>query len=126
MGRQSKTPGLKLRGRIWSIDKRVKGYGRLVESCGTTDLEEAERYMNQRLHEIRQAEVYGIRPQRTFKQAAVKYLHQKQEKRSIKRDVYALNRVMPFIGHLRLDREERRCQVHARRAHAAAQRGEIR
>ena len=78
MGRR-KSPGLQKRGRIWWIDKKIKGYGRVAESCGTCDLAEAERYLTHRLEEIRHAMVYGIRPTRTFQQAAIKYLNDNLE-----------------------------------------------
>ena len=103
MGRR-KSSGLNKRGRIWWIDKRIKGYGRLAESCRTNNLEEAEQYLAFRLNEIRQATVYGVRPTRTFQQAAIKYLKENQHKRSLDRDVYAFNRIMPHIGNLQLDR----------------------
>ena len=99
-----KMPGLTNRGGVWHIDKRIKGFGRLSESCRTTDLKEAERFLIHRLEEIRLAEVYGVRPTRTFEQAAVKYIEDYQSKRSIERDVIALKIVMPFIGKLPLDR----------------------
>jgi hypothetical protein len=97
-------PGLTKRGDVWHIEKQIKGYGRLRESCGTTDLKEAERFLTHRLEEIRLAEVYGVRPTRTFEQAAIKYLEDYQYKRSIERDVIALRMVMPYIGQLPLDR----------------------
>lgn len=97
-------PGLTNRGGVWHIDKRIKGFGRLSESCRTTDLKEAERFLTHRLEEIRLAEVYGVRPTRTFEQAAVKYIEDYQSKRSIERDVIALKIVMPYIGKLPLDR----------------------
>jgi integrase len=103
MGRR-KSPGLQKRGRIWWIDKKIKGYGRVAESCGTCDLAEAERYLTHRLEEIRRAIVYGIRPTRTFQQAAIKYLNDYQRKKSLDRDVYAFNRIIPHIGDLTLDR----------------------
>ncbi|MDH3410655.1 MAG: site-specific integrase, partial [Gammaproteobacteria bacterium] len=103
MGRR-KSPGLKKRGHIWWIDKRIKGYGRMAESCGTTNLAEAEQYLAFRLNEIRQAMVYGIRPTRTFQQAAIKFLEDHQGRKLLERYVYAFVRVMPHIGHLRLDR----------------------
>ena len=99
-----KSPGLQKRGRLWWIDKRIKGFGRLCESCGTDRLSEAEQYLARRQEEIRNALVYGIRPTRTFAQAATKYLEENQHKRSIQRDVYALQAVMPFIGQLPLER----------------------
>ncbi len=47
-----KMPGLTNRGGVWHIDKRIKGFGRLSESCRTTDLKEAERFLTHRLEEI--------------------------------------------------------------------------
>jgi len=85
-----RTPGLTKRGEIWHIDKQVRGYGRVCESCETRDLREAERYLIHRLEEIREALVYGVRPTRTFEQAAKKYLEENTHKRSLDRDVYAL------------------------------------
>ena len=61
----SKKPmlGLRRRGGTWHIDKRVKGLpgGRLRESTGTCDLEQAEQYLVHRLEQIRNASVYGVR-----------------------------------------------------------------
>ncbi len=99
-----RSPGLQKRNGVWYIDKRIKGYGRICESCGTNSLDEAERYLARRLELVRQALVYGIRPTRTFIQAAKKYLEENQHKRSLDRDVYALNAVLPYIGNLPLER----------------------
>jgi integrase len=89
---------------IWYIDKRVKRYGRLCESTGTADRDEAERYLLHRLHELREVLVYGARPTRTFKEATEKYLFQNGAKKSISRDAGVLKDLEPFIGHLPLDR----------------------
>ena len=97
-------PGLTQRGGIWHIDKQVRGYGRVCESCDTRDLREAERYLVHRLEQVREARLYGVRPTRTFEQAAVKYLEENGHKRSLDRDVYALQSVMPYIAGLPLDR----------------------
>ena len=71
-----RTPGLKKRGQngIWTIDKRIKGYGRLYESTGTRDLAEAEQHLAFRLEQIRQEVFYGKRPDFSFREAATKYL----------------------------------------------------
>ena len=100
MGRK-RTPGLYRRGETWHIDKVVHGR-RLRESCETSDGEEAERYLNHRIQQIRNAAVYGIRPQRTFRDAAIKYLSE-EYKRSLHRDAQDLSLVVPFIGSLSLD-----------------------
>ncbi len=118
MGRR-KSPGLYKRGQIWWIDKSIKGYGRLAESCGTRDLGEAERYLTHRLEEVRRAMVYGIRPTRTFKQAAIKYLEDNQHKKGLERYIWAFHRAMPHIGDLRLDRIHNDSLAKYRRARRA-------
>ena len=95
-------PGLYKRGTqgIWHIDKCVKGYGRVHESTGSSDYKEAEQYLIRRLEEIRKASVYGIRPERTFRQAATKLLLDYQHKRSVDRYAQSLKILDPFIGDL--------------------------
>jgi hypothetical protein len=72
MGRK-KSPGLFKRGEYWHIDKAVFGC-RIRESTGTSSLEEAEKYLAKRIEEVRQASVFGVRPKRTFMEAAIKFL----------------------------------------------------
>ena len=100
MGRK-RTPGLFMRGGQWHIDKVVQGR-RLRESCGTSEIAEAERYLNHRIEQLRNATVYGIRPRRTFREAATKFLLE-EHKRSLHRDAQDLSLVVPFIGDLTLD-----------------------
>jgi integrase len=89
---------------VWHIDKRVRRYGRLCESTGTADREEAERYLIHRLRELREIRVYGERPQRAFRDAIQKYLGENSRKKSLDRDAAILKDVDSFIGHLPLDR----------------------
>lgn len=98
---RKKISGLLKRGDIWHINKRFRGE-RIRESCGTSDLEEAERYLARRMEEIRQAEVYGVRPKRTFRQAATKYLGE-ATKTTIAEDARNLELLDPFIGDLPLE-----------------------
>ena len=72
LGRK-KTAGLFKRGGFWHIDKRIRGR-RICQSTGSAELEEAERFLARLSEEIRQAEVYGVRPNRTFEQAAAKFV----------------------------------------------------
>ena len=105
MGRK-KTPGLFKRGGVWHIDKLIRGR-RVCQSTGTDSLEEAERYLGKLNEEIRQAEIYGVRPQRTFEQAAAKFVLENQHKRSIGSDVGRLKLLMPWIGEMPLDKIHR-------------------
>lgn len=95
-------PGLQKIGKIWHIEKRVNG-SRICESTGTGNLEEAERYLIRKLEAIRQATVYGIRPKRLFREAAIKFLREHQHKRSIKDDADRLKMLDKFIGDLALE-----------------------
>ena len=91
--------GLRLRGGIWHIEKRVNGR-RLRESTGTGSRVEAEQYLIRRLEEIRQQSVYGVRPNRIWREAALKYVKDHKHKRSIKRDVQDLKALDGYIGKL--------------------------
>ena len=105
MGRNT-TPGLKKRAGIWHIDKRIGGR-RICQSCGTGKLEEAERFLARLIEQTRQAQVYGIRPSRTFEQAAAKFVLENWHKRSIDDDIGRLKQLMPWIGQEKLDRLHR-------------------
>jgi|SRR5690554_86626 len=91
--------GLRLRGGVWHIEKRVNGR-RLRESTGTGSRVEAEQYLIRRLEEIRQQSVYGVRPNRIWREAALKYVKDHKHKRSIKRDVQDLKALDGYIGKL--------------------------
>ena len=101
MGRK-RTPGLYKKGANWQIDKTVFGF-RFCESTGTSELEEAEKYLARRLEEIRLATVYGVRPKRSFKEAATKFLMENQHKRSIADDAHRLRELVKYIGDLTLE-----------------------
>jgi len=103
--KQQRLPGLIKIGEIWHIDKRGKYFpgGRLRESTGCRDLEEATAYALKRFEEFRQAAVFGVRPRKTFKEAATKYLEENLHKRSIADDALHLKQLAPFIGQLPLE-----------------------
>jgi hypothetical protein len=101
MGRK-RTPGLYKRGDAWHIDKKIFGY-RLCESTGTSDLEEAEKYLARRSEGVRQASIYGVRPKRIFKDAATKFLMENQHKRSLRSDAGRLKLLVEYIGNMTLE-----------------------
>jgi integrase len=103
MGRKNTgIPGLLKRGKIWHIDKRVRGQ-RLCQSSGSSEFEEAQRFLIRTLEMHRQATVYGVRPSRTFDQAAARFIQEHLHKRSLSDDVAHLKKVMPYIGDLNLE-----------------------
>lgn len=100
MGRK-RLPGLIKRGAIWHINKRINGR-RITESTQSSSLAEAENYLMRRVEEIRQASIYGIRPPRSFRLAAIKFLNENQHKASLAIDARMLKKLDTFIGHLPL------------------------
>ena len=50
------------------------------------------------MEECRQAEVYGVRPARTFEQAAAKFILESQHKRSLRDDISRIKGLVPWIG----------------------------
>jgi integrase len=102
MGRKQ-IPGLIKRAGTWHIDKRLRGR-RICQSTGTAELEEAESYLARLMEQNRQAQVYGVRPSRSFEQAAAKYILEHQHKRTIYDDVNRLKWLIPWVGTVPLDR----------------------
>lgn len=100
MGRK-KLSGLVKRGEVWHIDKIIKGR-RVCQSTGTGDLQEAEKFLIHLMEEYRQASIYGVRPKRTFREAATKHLNE-SSKSSIRDDALHLKILDPYIGDLPLD-----------------------
>ena len=98
MGTQ-KMSGLTKRGGIWHIDKVFRGT-RIRESSGTGEIVKAQELLAKRIDEIRLVKIYGVRPDRTFRVAATKFLEENQHKRSIDDDAAHLERLDPFIGSL--------------------------
>jgi integrase len=99
MGRNT-TRGLINRKGIWHIDKIVRGR-RICESTGEGDLAKAEEFLALRIDGVREADIYGVRPKRTGRQAATKYL-QEADKASIRCDAAQLKMLDRFIGSLPL------------------------
>lgn len=56
------------------------------------------------MEQVRQASVYGVRPVRTFEQAAARFVRGHQHKRSIDSDVGRLKGLMPVLGQQPLER----------------------
>ncbi len=56
------------------------------------------------MEESRQAIIYGVRPERSFEQAAAKFLLENRHKRSIEQDIGRLKQLMPWIGTVQLNR----------------------
>ncbi len=102
MARKSIT-GLSQRKGTWHIDKKINGE-RLYESTGTTDRQEAERYLIFRMEQIRQQKVYGVREVRTWRDAAMRFLVEIKDQASFKLSAHHIAQLDPFIGDIPMTR----------------------
>ena len=89
--------GLQFRRGCWYIDKIIYGK-RVCESTGTCDLKEAQALLARRIGQAREVHLFGAIRERTFREAATKYLTEHQHKRSLERDARALAALDPFVG----------------------------
>jgi integrase len=117
MGRKQ-TPGLRNRSGIWHIEKQILGQS-VYQSTGTSNLEAAELILARRIEEIRQARIFGVRPTRTFREAAAKFLEENMHLASIGDYALHIKQLDPYVGDLPLDHvylETLRPFIEARRA----------
>jgi len=98
---RKKISGLIQRNGIWHIDKVIRRR-RVCESTGTSEIEEAERFLALRMEQLRQVEIYGTRPKRTWHQAVTKHLTE-TVKVTRRDDEDHLRLLDPFIGALPLE-----------------------
>jgi len=101
MGRK-KIPGLQKRFGVWHIDKKIGGI-RVCESTGASLLEEAERILAHKMEEIRQTQVFGIRPKRTFKEAAIKFLRENTHLATLQEYARHIKALAAYIGDLPIE-----------------------
>jgi len=93
--------GLIKRNGVWHIDKVFRGT-RIRESTSTGELAKAQEQLARRIDQLRNANVYGLRLDRTFRAAATKFLEENQQKRSLADDAMLLRQLDPYIGDLAL------------------------
>ncbi|VVO85195.1 tyrosine-type recombinase/integrase [Pseudomonas fluorescens] len=86
---------------LWHIDKKINGE-KLYESTGTSDRQEAERYLIHRLQQLRQQKVYGVLRTRTWEEAATRFLIESKDQPSIKLTAHHLKYLNPYLKDLPL------------------------
>ncbi len=85
----------------WWVDKVY--FGTRLRQCFGQNLEETQSWLIHQLEQLRQSHLFGARAERTFDEAAAKYLLDYQDKVSIESDIYHLERLIPYIGQCTLD-----------------------
>ena len=69
---------------VWYIDIRAPSGSRIRQSTGTQNKQEAQRLHDKLKHDLWQQEKLDQKPLRLWEEAALRWLHEKQEKKSIK------------------------------------------
>lgn len=98
-----KTAGLRKRGQIWHIEKQICGKS-VCESTGTSDLQEAQLILSMKIEEMRRAQIFGERVNRTFKEAAAYFLETNMHLSNITQHAIHIKHLDPFIGDLAIDK----------------------
>lgn len=83
------------------VDKVINGK-RFYKRIKANSREEVEKIVVKFQEEARKAELFGERPQRTFADAAIKYIKENELKKSIADDISHLKQLLPYIGKLAL------------------------
>lgn len=101
MGR-TKTVGIYRSQTGYDVDRQYRN--ERIRQCGFESFKQAESWLIEKMEHIRLIRTIGQREARLFEQAAAYYLDRYQDKVSLVSDVYHLKAVMPYIGHLSLDK----------------------
>ena len=83
---------------VWYIDIRAPSGSRIRQSTGTQNKQEAQRLHDKLKHDLWQQEKLDQKPLRLWEEAALRWLHEKQEKKSIQSDIYRLRGLSMFKG----------------------------
>lgn len=99
--------GVYKRGEMWWIDFTTADGRRVRESSGTDDRDKAlELHDRMKVRDWEQKRL-GIKPDRSWQEAAVRWVKETSHKRSHDKDVAKLRWLHPFLGHLMLSQVDR-------------------
>ena len=85
---------------LWQVDKWKRGTR--FRQRGFESFDEAERWLITQLADQRKVLVHGERATYTFNRAAAHYISLHEQKASLETEIFMLESVMPYIGHLEL------------------------
>ena len=83
----------------WYVNKVYRGI-RLTGSTGTRLAQEAEDWVEKQCQEIKNAQIFGVRPPHTFREAATRYLNERLGYKSAETLAYHIEILDPWIGDL--------------------------
>ena len=87
------------RNNVWYIDIWTESGSRIRQSAGTKNQQEAQRLHDKLKHELWQQAKVGEMPKRLWEEAALRWLHEKKDKKSIQSDIVRLRGLSVFNGY---------------------------
>ena len=102
MARRSKTAGITTDSAGNKTIDKVCLKERVFVRLGPVSQQQAEEYLAARIEAIRRRKLYGERPQKTFREAAIRYLRENGTNASIDDDARHVDLIDPWIGGLSL------------------------
>ena len=102
MARRSKTAGITTDSAGNKTIDKICLKERVFARLGPVSQQQAEEYLAARIEAIRRRKLYGERPQKTFREAAIRYLRENGANASIDDDAWHVDLVDPWIGDLPL------------------------
>lgn len=99
--------GLYKRGDVWWIRITSPNGTRVCRSAGTDDQTRAQEYHDRLKVQLWEEQRLGVKPQRSWQDAAVRWVKESRDKRSHGKDVAKLRWLDHFLGHLQLSQVTR-------------------
>lgn len=90
------------RGDVWWVRFTAPNGQRIRQSSGTSDEAQAKEYLDRLKVRYWEAQRLGVKPKRSWKEAAVRWVKETSDKRSHGKDVAKLRWLDPFLGRLML------------------------
>ncbi|MAL03357.1 MAG: integrase [Arenimonas sp.] len=99
--------GLSKRGDVWWVAFTTPNGERIRRSAGTSDQTAAQEYLDRLKVRYWEEQRLGVKPDRSWQDAAVRWVKETSHKRSHDKDVANLRWLHPFLGHLMLSQVTR-------------------
>lgn len=99
--------GVNKRGDVWWVDFTTPNGQRIRRSSGIADRALAEEYADRLKVRYWEEQRLGVKPERSWQEAAVRWLKETSHKRSHKKDIATLRWLDRYLGHLLLSQVTR-------------------
>jgi integrase len=99
--------GVYKRGTVWWVAITSPNGTRICRSTGTDDATRAQEFHDRLKVQLWEEQRLGVKPQRSWQDAAVRWVKETRDKRSHEKDVAKLRWLHRFLGHLQLSQVTR-------------------